>query len=253
MTNLITRNARHEYTYQGITYPGVTGILGASDDKQGLVPWAAKQTALAALGLINSKDTDGRTAADVLIASSGEDAFVKAISNRNAWQRDEAAKIGSEIHAMAELVVTGRPTPPMDENIRGRVLAYADWWQRSGWKLRAAEALLVNPTAGYGGTLDLLCWDAAGKCVLADIKTGKNVYAQTALQLAAYGMAEWAQVGTVVYAMPPVDRYVIIHVTTDGVREIEVPVDQPEQSAFYAALALYEWKEQIKSRHTWTR
>ena len=103
---------------------------------------------------------------------------------------------------------------------------------------------------GYGGTFDLLCYDADGKTVLADLKTGKGVYREAALQLAAYGAAELVSpMGSQdVYPMPVPDRHVVIHVTREGVREIEVAVGSSEFTAWWACLDLYRWTETVKGR-----
>jgi hypothetical protein len=137
----------------------------------------------------------------------------------------------------------------MSEATHKRVLAYAEWWKASGWQRRTSEALLVNPTLGYGGTLDLLCYDRDGRTVLADIKTGKGVYAETALQLTAYGMAEWIEApGLGLFEMPPVDRYVVVHVMADKVREVEMVVGELEREAWVAAMKLSEWRDSTKGQ-----
>ncbi len=107
---------------------------------------------------------------------------------------------------------------------------------------------------GWGGTFDLLAYDRDGKTVLADIKTGKGVYKEAVLQLAAYGMAKIVQPATdgilpaQTYPMPLPDRYVILHVTADGVREIEIAVGTAERMAFLACLDLYHWIEGMKGK-----
>ena len=89
-----------------------------------------------------------------------------------------------------------------------------------------------------------------GKTVLADLKTGKGVYREASLQLAAYGAAELVSpMGSQdVYPMPAVDRYDDIHVTREGVRAIEVAVGASEWAAWWACLDLYRWTETVKGR-----
>jgi hypothetical protein len=41
---------------------------------------------------------------------------------------------------------------------------------------------------------------------------------------------------------------VILHVTADGVREVEVSVGTPERMAFLACLELYHWIESMKGK-----
>ena len=204
----ITRSANHQYTYAGKTYPGVTSILKVIDKSDALMAWAARNTAEAAL-----------------------------------------AQLGTDVHALADRVANGEPDIIVPENVRRHVHGYAEWWAASGWTVRTTEAYLVNPEHGYGGTLDLLCRDRDGRTVLADIKTGKGVYAESVLQLTAYGAASLIQTPAgQLFPMPTVDRYAILHVTADGVREIEVPVGTLEQLAWAACIDLFTWKETTKGK-----
>lgn len=246
----ITRSADHMYTYEGQTYRGVTGVLSVIDKSGPLMTWSAKQTAEAAIDMMESE------ALAQLVATVGREGAIKALSSRANWKRDEAAALGTEVHNLADLVVRGQPTPSMNETTRKRVLCYAAWWKASGWTLRTSEALLVSPTGGYGGTLDLLARDRDGCTVLADIKTGKAVYNEAVLQLTAYGDAEFIQppvdnllVETPrVFTMPKVDRHVILHVTAEGVREVEVTVGTLERIAWMACLDLATWRDSVKGK-----
>jgi hypothetical protein len=241
---VITRTEDHRYYYQGTEYPSVTTILKVLDKSGGLVPWAAKMAATAAVNL----HMDGSLTS--LIAESGKDGAIKACADRTTWERDEAAKIGTRIHDMADAFVSGRETPDMGDDIRKRVEAYAEWWNGSGWRLRLSEAFVVHPTAKYAGTFDLLAYDEDGKTVMADIKTGKAVYHEAALQLAAYAMAPLVArpLDTQTYPMPTVDRHCVIHVTSSGVKLIDVKVGGREELAFLAACDLAAWKRTNKGR-----
>lgn len=246
----ITRSADHMYTYEGTVYRGVTGVLSVIDKSGPLMSWAAKQTAEAAVALLGDDN-----ALKELLAAVGPEGTVRALTSRANWKRDEAAALGTEVHSLADLVVRGEPTPSMNETTRKRVLCYAQWWKDSGWTLRTSEAMLINPTMGYGGTLDLLAKDRDGRTVLADIKTGKAVYNEAVLQLTAYGMAEYIQppsdnvmVPAQAYRMPTVDRHVILHVTAEGVREVEVAVGALEQCAWIACLDLATWRDSVKGK-----
>jgi hypothetical protein len=242
LTPAIGRSADHRYTYQGATYPGVTSILNVLDKSGPLMGWAANQTADAAIGLLEQLPA--------MLGTVGPEGVRKALTSRKNWTNDQAKDLGTDVHSMAELVVLGKPTPPMGEATRKRVLHYAEWWKASGWKLRLSEAMVVYPIHGYGGTFDLLAYDADGRTVLADIKTGKGVYREVALQLAAYGMAPIvAPSGSpIAYPMPDIDRHVVLHVTTEGVREVEVAVGGPEHLAFLACIELHRWTESMRGK-----
>lgn len=237
----IERSADHHYTFDGVTYPGVTSILKVYDKSDALMAWASRMTAEAAVAMGESLVP--------LIATVGPEGAVKALTARSAWQRDEAASIGTEIHGLADLLHRGEQLPELSPVVAERVKHYAGWFAASGWKIRATEAAVVNPEVGYGGTFDLLAYDPDGRTVLADIKTGKGVYRETALQLAAYGMAKWLDMGDgTLYAMPDIARYAVLHVTASGVREIEMLVGKAERDAFRACLTLSTWREQTKGR-----
>ena len=108
--------------------------------------------------------------------------------------------------------------------------------------------MVVNATMGYGGTIDLLARDRDGRTVLADIKTGKAIYTEAVLQLTAYGMAEVIAAGDKVFKMPPPDRYVILHVTREGCREVEITVGSLEREAWAACLKLAAWRDAMKGK-----
>lgn len=244
----ITRSADHRYTYEGVTYPGVTTILGALDKSGPLMGWAAKETATAAVRLLDELPA--------MLANLGEAGVISALTARKNWQRDEAAQLGTDVHALADLIVNGQPLPPtITDTQRIRAQHYAEWWKASGWTLRLAEAMVVRPSVdheeqGWGGTFDLLAYDADKRTVLADVKTGKAVYKEAVLQLAAYSMANIVQPATAdrTFPMPMVDRYVVLHVTADGVREVELSIGTRENMAFLACLDLYHWIESMKGR-----
>jgi hypothetical protein len=109
---------------------------------------------------------------------------------------------------------------------------------------------VVHPDVGYGGTFDLLAYDRDGRTVLADIKTGKAVYKEAILQLTAYGMAPLVQRfgDDKVYPMPLPDRYAVIHVTKDGVREVCIDVGQAERMAFLDCVDLHRWLASVKGK-----
>lgn len=232
----ITRDRWHRYTYQGVTYPGVTSIVGVIDKSKPLMVWASRLTAEAALEQLDTLPD--------MVRKNGRAGVVRLLTDQSAWRRDEAASIGTAIHEFAERVANGDDLGEVPESIRVRVRHYVDWFAASGWKRRITEALVVNPTLGYGGTLDLLAFDEQGRTVLADVKSGKNIYPETTLQLLAYGEAKLIapQGSPTAYPMPSVDRYVVLHVTESGVECIELEPTEDDRTALRACIPLAAWK-----------
>jgi hypothetical protein len=261
---VITRDAAHRYTFEGVQYPGVTSILDVLDKSFPLMTWAATQTATAAVKMT----IDGSSLAS-LITATGEAGAIKALSSRANWQRDEAAQLGTEVHAMADKLVRGIPIDFMTPTQRLRVEHYAKWWEQllaGGARLRLSEAMVLrpnddgNPQSGWGGTFDLLYYDADGCTVLADIKTGgkwgRKAYESEILQVTAYGLAKWVQPAVEnvltetpkVWPMPMPDKYKLIHVTAEGCKPIDVDVTVRERMAFLACLELHHWVESQKGK-----
>jgi len=273
---VITRDAAHRYTLtldgEKQQLPGVTTILGVLDKSGPLMTWAAKQTATAAVEMTVGQTFEGGVAPGYLsklVETIGKDGAIKALSSRANWQRDEAAQLGTEVHALADLVVRGEPTPPMGDTQRARVLHYAAWWKSElakGAKLRLSEAMVArpndpdNPHSGWGGTFDLLYYDGDGCTVLADIKTGgkwgRDAYDSEILQVTAYGLAKYVQpaVENVItetpklYPMPLADKHKLIHVTAEGCQEINLDIGTPERMAFLACLDLHWWLQGLKGK-----
>lgn len=241
MPRAITRDAAHTYFYEGKAYPSVTGILKVLDKSDALIGWAARETAEAAVGMMQGEDPLYWPLA-TLQKTVGDEGVVKALTARKNWKRDEAAQLGTAVHGYADDHINGRDVPTtLSKPITDRVQAYAAWWASSGWTLRTSEAMVIHPAFGYGGTLDLLARDRDGKTVLADIKTGKGVYREAVLQLTAYSLAELIQTDAGLFAMPQADRHVILHVTADGVREIELNIGVLEKVAWGACCDLHAW------------
>jgi hypothetical protein len=242
----ITRSEDHHYTFDGVTYPGVTRIVKVIDKSGPLMSWAARMTAEAAVAMSGTLPQ--------LIESVGPEGAVKALTARSAWKKDKAAALGTEVHRIADIISNGGTPPPMDADTMARVDHYTKWWQSSGWTVRASEALLVNPSVGYGGTMDVIAKDREGRTVLADYKTGSvsyqgRLYPEILMQLAAYGMAEWLdQQDGQLYAMPQIDRYAVVQIRADGVEEIEARIGDQEREAFQMCLRLTRWVSGLKGK-----
>jgi hypothetical protein len=255
----LSRSVDHKYTATdddgtAITVPGTTDILKVLDKSDALMAWSANNTADAAIELARRRVTDAYSALDVLLEVVGPEGVHKALTSRSAWQRDSAAALGSRVHGWADKLLTvgltAEDMASMDDGTLKRVKTYAKWWSESGWTLRLTEALVYNPEVGYGGTFDLLAYDAEGKTVLADLKTGASVYREAILQLAAYGMAPLVQPagGERTFIAPKPDRYVVLHVLSTKVNVKEVHVGEAETMAFLDCVDLYRWLQKTAGR-----
>jgi hypothetical protein len=232
----VTRDRYHRYTYQGVTYPGATGQAGILD-KPALAHWKSRLTAEAAADLLAELPK--------MLETVGRAGVVKALTSAADQRSRDAMDAGSAVHAVAEDVVQGKLVALPDGEAGVKAQQVIEWWPSSGWRLRLAEAFVINPTVGYGGTIDLLAYDEEGRTTLADWKTGSGVYHDVRLQLAAYGNAELIapQDSPVAYPMPAIERYVVLHITERGVFPVDVDVDEQDWEAFRSCIPLSRWQK----------
>ncbi len=152
-----TAPRRRYRTADGESVPGVTTVTGLLA-KPSLVRWANK------LGL------------------QGVDAA--ALSERSA-------RVGNLAHAMirasllGESFAAGAADPGELEEARAALARFLAW--REGRSLRPVhcESSFVSERLRYGGTVDCYCM-LDGEPVLLDFKTGKAIYPESFVQLAAY-------------------------------------------------------------------
>jgi hypothetical protein len=102
-----------------------------------------------------------------------------------------AANTGTAIHRFTELV--DNDTLDWDlvpEAAKPWVSQYAEAKARYGWEMVYKEVTVFNHAMGYAGTTDGYLKIPGYGVVVADTKTGSNIYADQALQLSFYANAE---------------------------------------------------------------
>lgn len=187
----------------GQKIPGVTSILSAGIPKPALVGWGIRSVAEYAINRWDDLDKIGP--ADRL----------KELKGSPYAERDAAANRGTEVHALAEQLVNGIEVDVPDA-LAGHVESYVKFLDDWAPVPVLTEVTVVNYTIGYAGTLDSVL-DMAGQRWLADVKTSKGVYGETALQCAAYARAEfYVDTDGTERPMIDVDRIACIHVRADG-------------------------------------
>jgi hypothetical protein len=229
----LARDENHNYYLDGrgpIT--SVTTILKVVDKSGPLVGWAKRITAEAAV----------RHAAELpaWVKDFGDDGAVGMLTKASNVIRDKAANAGSEIHTLAEAIVKGSEVEvPVD--LAPYVNSFLRWRTDFEPEYLAAEEMVYSHH-GYAGTFDAIC-RIAGETWMLDYKTSKGVYAETALQLAAYAAADFiGRPGDPNrYAIPAVDQFGVVHIRPEGAELVPFDVT----GAFDAFLAFKrgaEWR-----------
>ena len=172
------------YTFNEHKLMSATSLRRVLGMSFGLHNWAIGQVIDAALA--------GRgTNADQMLT---DDEYRKFLRKSSQMKRDEAAALGTSVHLAAEngvkavLLAEGDPRKPFLQQYE-KALAELDI------EVLLAESQVFNLTLGYAGSLDFIgrCRSPLpeyglqrGEVVLVDLKTGKGIYNDHALQLALY-------------------------------------------------------------------
>ena len=217
------------YTWAGRAYPSVTAVLAGGVPKPFLPAWAAKAAAEYAVANLDRLR---------LLPARQAVAEVKAAP----WAaRDAAAGLGDLVHAAVQAHATGRPRPDLPPEAAPFLAAFDQFTadHQPGWL--ASEQTVVSRRYGYAGTLDAIC-TLGGRVTLLDVKTGRGVYPEACLQLAAYAHADFAAApdGTET-TLPPIQAGAVLHLRPGGYQLVPVPVGQAVLEAFLAALAVFRW------------
>ena len=173
-----------------------------------------------------------------LIASDEDSWNVMAydqIRNASNRTRDAAGADGSNAHKMIEAYILATSEgstfdwdaalETANENVRQVIARFREFEEEWEPEYEATELTVFNPTAGYAGNLDFIAKiPALGEgLTLGDFKTGRGVFPETSMQMAAYRHAEFAEIrgGKMSVPMPKTERAVVVHLRPDDAGSYE--------------------------------
>lgn len=174
----LNKDGLRYYTWRGVEYPSVTTIRRMAGIPHGLHQWSMGKVIDRVMS--DYEELERRAVADEKDAR-------KWLRRAATEERDAAAERGSRIHWAAQ---AGLPSSEVEDDIRLKVLAYEDWLAAHQVRVLASECQVWNLSVGYAGTMDLLADTNIGRYVI-DIKSGKGVYTEHALQVEAYARGEF--------------------------------------------------------------
>lgn len=152
------------YFYENQPYVSVTNVLKVLD-KPALRYWFGKEVYWA---MVNNPDLDEKSALNAPYKTSGK-----------------AKNRGSTVHGLVETFQKTGKVETADPEYQGYAEAFNKWVHEYNARIREHEKTVINKLGRYAGTLDIL-GEVAGKNVILDIKTGKDIYPEAGLQLSAY-------------------------------------------------------------------
>lgn len=182
------------YEVDGARLVSVTAVLGAVN-KPALIPWAAKQEREMVYAAVRQliSDSDVKRGNFMLSLES-------AVGREKAHSKElaKAATIGSEAHELIEWTLRKElkqvvgTEPKISEKALWAFMAWEDWRKASNLSVSLVEQVVYSKRYGYAGTLDFAGQvDHEGQrlTVVSDNKTGRAIYKEAHLQVAAYGHA----------------------------------------------------------------
>lgn len=247
-----TRGGKRFYSWRNENYWSVTTIQGAIA-KPALLPWGIKATAEGTVKnrvVLNAMLERCQTPKACMAGDFCDmcDETIRFLKGTPYAQRDRAADLGTNVHAAAEAYILGKPYPPWPVMVKPYMDAYVRFLDVMQPKFLATEASVYNSAERYSGTLDAIVelqlpLAEPGSYIL-DVKSGKGVYPEVGLQLAAYRFAEFIGLpdGSE-QPVPEVDGGLCLHLQPEGYRLIEVRCDLPVFRAFLYAREVFRWLE----------
>lgn len=238
----------------GEKFWSVTTIIGGGLPKPALLPWGIKSVAEVAvakrktlLAMTSECETGGNCTPGDWCSSC--DAAVRWLKSAPYQQRDKAADLGTKIHEAAEAYKLGKPMPPWPDDIAPSMAQFERFLLAFAPTFEQVEQTVYHRAQRYAGTLDAILTLSDGKRVIVDYKTGKAVYPEVALQLAAYRYAEYMRLPDNTEApVPEVDAAAVLHLLPGSWQFIDVRADQEVFTAFLYARETFRFMEELSKR-----
>jgi hypothetical protein len=225
-----SRAGQRFYTWRNERYFSVTTIINGGVPKPALINWAKKFTAEYAVEHFD---------AFAMLVKDDPDGAIEWLKGAAYRDRDRKAELGTELHTATEAYVLGKPMPPWSLPIRPVMKNFEAFLADYKPNYLATEASVFNRSERYAGTLDAIA-EIDGRRYLIDVKSGKGIYSEIALQLAGYRFAEF--IGLPDGSEEPmheVDACAALHLPADG-RGYELTDVRADEDVFKTFLYIRE-------------
>lgn len=204
--------------------PSVTTVMGMKA-KPLLVPWAAKMSAEFAVENWEA------------LSELSREERIDRIKSAHKTRAQDAADLGDSIHIYAEAFLKGEELPEYPADAFDSIANLLAWLDERKPKLVAAEVSMFSEK-GYAGTFDALL-EMDGEVWLIDWKTGKGVYPEVGMQLAALHFADRVLAEEPI-ELPKATRFGVVHIRPEKCELIEFFDLEASYEQFLACLTLYQ-------------
>jgi hypothetical protein len=212
--------------------PSVTTIISAGYPKPALVGWAAK---MAAQYAVENWDSLGE------LSDPEKERKIKTAHIRSAGQ---ASDLGTQVHKVCEYWQSGKPIPQdiaSDPFMNG----FIDFLIEKKPRFKFLEVTLWSQTHGYAGTADWIA-EIDGKVTYGDIKTGKSLWPEVGMQLAALGHADYIiKPDGTREEMPAPEEYAALHLRPRTWKLVYLDHIEESFQAFLSCKNILNWTHGI--------
>lgn len=237
--NARSLGSKRYYQWGRERFWSVTTIIGGGVPKHNLQRWAARVVAEGAVKAQQERRLAGMVKQDPDATTE----YLKALP----WAKtSRAADIGTRVHEAIESLITGAARPPLADDEKPRMMWFDEFVKDYRPTFIAAEASIYNRTHGYAGTFDaLMMIEGVSLPLMLDVKTGKAVYHEAALQLSAYRRGEFIGMPDGTEApLPETAGGVVLHLRDDGYDLLDVDTGDHVFAAFIYAREVNRWMEE---------
>lgn len=264
------------YTRKGRNYWSVTTIIKGGLPAPALMGWGMRSVAeyavanhrqiAAMLGAVSLQRVEGRVEQPIVERLAGlfgatrderpiapfyvvsdpdaVEAAVKWLSGAPYRERDRKADVGSAVHEQIEAIILGRPRPAPAPDVAPFLAQFDRFTADFAPTWEASEGTVYSDRESYAGTLDWIA-TIGGRRLIGDTKTGKAVYPEAALQLAAYAHADYIGLPDGTDApLPAFDGGAVLHLSPDAYQLVPVRIDDEVFRAFLYAREVFRWAEE---------
>jgi hypothetical protein len=216
---------------------GVTSVTGMLP-KPFLRYWATKlaaEWAVENVGTVTNLITSGEKEAAVDLIKKAPDRYTKGAADR-----------GTAIHDLVEKANIGEDLGIVHPDFRPDMASYTKFLESFQPEFLEVESTVWSDTHGYAGTLDGIC-RIDDEILIYDLKTGKSVYSEVALQLAAYKNADYIiNADGTQREIPEIQGAFVVHLRQEGFRVVPVRIDSDVFKVFKSLLQIVKWDSTIQ-------
>ena len=184
---LVTKGRSSWYEVDGVKHQRVTTVLNKAIPKPALVPWARNE----ALASVRAAMVSNRE--QFMAGGESPESYMDWVESTIAKARarpdaikDEAADWGTRAHACISTMLREGTQDGVTPEFQPAVDGFLAWQAQQNITVLDVERTVWDRGMQVAGTCDGVGLDPEGNLVVWDNKTGKAIYPEMALQVAAY-------------------------------------------------------------------